>query len=478
MPSLAIARIDARRENLELALAELRRKLSPQGNIVSEAGKRRTIEVFGEPLTPQQVVERIVADVRARGLAALLDYTRKLDKADLTASTIRVSREEMQAAHAKADPGFLATIRQVRDNILEFQRAILHKDVEVRRPGVLLKQRYLPLNRVGCCVPGGAAAYPSTVLMTAVPAMAAGVKEIVVVAPPTAFGANNPDVLATCVELGVSEVYRIGGAQAIAALAYGIRWEGEAPAEPYPNGSAGASPSHGASPSQFALPKVDKIVGPGNLFVTLAKKLVYGDVDIDSLAGPSEVVVIADETTRPDYTAADLLAQAEHSPGAAVLVTWSERTLEAVHAELERQAALLSRSELTLSSLRDFGCLVLVHDAAEACRVTDLIAPEHLHVATDNAAELLTHIKNAGASFLGNYSPVAVGDYAAGPSHVLPTSGTARWASGLSANSFLRSGSVIEYDEAALKAIAPHVQRLADKEGLTAHRSSVDIRLQ
>jgi histidinol dehydrogenase len=450
MPSLAIARIDARRENLELALAELRRKLSPQGNIVSEAGRKRTIDVFGEPLTPQQVVERIVSDVRACGLAALLDYTQKLDKADLTTSTIRVSREEMQAAHAKADPAFLATIRQVRDNILEFQRAILHQDVEVGRPGLLLKQRYLPLNRVGCCVPGGAAAYPSTVLMTAVPAMAAGVKEIAVVAPPTAFGANNPDVLATCVELGVSEVYRIGGAQAIAALAYGVE----------------------------GLPKVDKIVGPGNLFVTLAKKLVYGDVDIDSLAGPSEVVVIADDSTRADYTAADLLAQAEHSPGAAVLVTWSERTLEAVHAELERQAELLSRSELTIQSLRDFGCLVLVRDAAEACRVTDLIAPEHLHIATTNAADLVAQIKNAGAVFLGNYSPVALGDYAAGPSHVLPTNGTARWASGLSANSFLRSGSVIEYDEAALKAIAPHVQRLADKEGLTAHRASVDVRLQ
>jgi len=450
MPPLTIARIDARREDLETALAELRSKLSPQGNVVSEAGRRRTIEVFGEPLTPQQVVERIVGDVRSRGLEALLEYTQKLDKADLTASTVRVSADEMQAAHAEADPAFLATVRQVRDNILEFQRAILHNDVEVRRPGVLLRQRYLPLDRVGCCVPGGAAAYPSTVLMTSVPAMAAGVKEVAVVAPPTAFGANNPDVLATCVELGINEVYRVGGAQAIAALAYGVE----------------------------GLPKVDKIVGPGNLFVTLAKKLVFGDVDIDSLAGPSEVVVIADETTRPDFTAADMLAQAEHSPGAAVLITWSEKTLEAVHAELEQQAAKLSRSALTIQSLRDFGYLVLVRDAAEACRVTDLIAPEHLHIATDNAAKLLGSIKNAGATFLGPFSPVALGDYVAGPSHVLPTSGTARWASALSANSFLRSSSVIEYDEAALKQIAPHVQRLADKEGLTAHRASIDVRIK
>ena len=449
MSSLIIPSIDARRENLEVALAELRRKLSPQGNMVSEAGRRRTIAVFGEPLSPQEVVERIVGEVRARGLAALLEYTQKLDQAELSPATIRVSPAELAAAHSQADPQFLATIRQVRDNILEFQRAILHRDVEVRRPGVLLRQRYLPLERVGCCVPGGAAAYPSTVLMTAVPALAAGVKEVAIVAPPTAFGANNPDVLATCVELGITEVYRVGGAQAIAALAYGVE----------------------------GMPKVDKIVGPGNLFVTLAKKLVYGDVDIDSLAGPSEVVVIADDTTRPDFTAADLLAQAEHSPGAAVLVTWSERTLAAVHAELERQAARLSRSDLTLAALRDFGCLILVADAAEACRVTDLIAPEHLHIATDNAAELLAKIKNAGASFLGHYSPVALGDYAAGPSHVLPTSGTARWASGLSANSFLRSSSVIEYDAAALQNIAPHVQRLADKEGLTAHRASIDVRV-
>lgn len=445
----SITRIDARRQDLASALAELRRKLSPQGNVVSEAGQRRTMEVFGEPLTPQQVVERIVRDVRSDGLAALLDYTQKLDKAEVSRETLRVSSAEMAAAHGKAEPAFLATIRQVRDNILEFQRAIVHKDVDVQRPGVVLRQRYLPLDRVGCCIPGGAAAYPSTVLMTAVPALAAGVKEVAIVAPPTAYGANNPDVLATCVELGLTEVYRVGGAQAIAALAYGVE----------------------------GLPKVDKIVGPGNLFVTLAKKLVYGDVDIDALAGPSEVVVLADETTPPDYAAADLLAQAEHSPGAAVLITWSERTLEAVHAELERQATRLSRSELTIQSLRDFGYLVLVHDQDEACRVTDLIAPEHLHIATENAAELLERIKNAGASFLGPYSPVALGDYAAGPSHVLPTSGTARWASGLSANSFLRSSSVIQYDEAALKTIASHVQRLADKEGLTAHSASIDVRI-
>jgi histidinol dehydrogenase len=445
---LAIQRIDARTNNVEAALAGLRVKLSPAGNVVSEAGRRRTLEVFGEPLSPQQVVERICTDVKGRGLAAVLEYSRKLDKAELTAESVRVGEAELAAAHAAADPAFLATVRRIRENILEFQRAILHRDVEVTRPGVVLKQRYTPLARVGICVPGGAAAYPSTVLMTAVPAQAAGVREIAVIAPPTKFGANNPVVLATCHELGIREVYRVGGAQGVAALAYG----------------AGV------------VKKVDKIVGPGNLFVALAKRHVYGEVDIDSIAGPSEVVVIADESTRPDFAAADMLAQAEHAPGASILVTWNEATLAATARELERQVAGLSRSAETIQSLRDFGCLILVRDEAEACRVTDLIGPEHLHIAVDGANRLAARIQNAGATFLGNFSPVALGDYAAGPSHVLPTGGTARWASGLSANQFLRSSSVIQYSAEALREIAPDVMRMAEVEGLTAHRASVEVR--
>lgn len=447
---LDIQRIDTRRDDVRSALGALREKLSPRGDIVSEAGRQRTIAVFGEALSPQRVVEQITREVRDEGLAALLRYSEKLDGASLTANTIRVGSEEIAKAHAAADPAFLKTIRRIRDNIVEFQAAILHKNVEITRPGgVSLRQRYRPLQRIGICVPGGAAAYPSTVLMTAVPAKTAGVEQIVVVAPPTDFGANNPDVLATCHEIGVSEVYRIGGAQAVAAMAYGVE----------------------------GLPKVDKIVGPGNLFVALAKKLVYGEVDIDSIAGPSEVVVIADGSTRPDFTAADMLAQAEHAPGASILVTWSEEVLEATAAELAKQVAKLSRCELTIQSLQSFGCLILVRDEDEACEITDEIAPEHLHIATDNAEDLIKKIRNAGATFLGNYSPVALGDYAAGPSHVLPTSGTARWASGLTANDFLRTGSVISYSEAALKEIAPAIQSMADKEGLTAHRASVDIRL-
>jgi histidinol dehydrogenase len=447
---LNIRRIDTRQENVREALAELRERLSPRGDVVSEAGRRRTIEVFGEPLSPQQVVERICNEVHERGLAAVLDYSKRIDKAELTAESIRVPVAELQRAHAAADPQFLATVRRVRDNILRFQRELVPRDVRIEAPGGgYLRQRFLPLGRVGICVPGGAAAYPSTVLMTAVPAQAAGVKELAIVAPPTPFGAYNPAMLATCHELGVTEVYRLGGAQAVAALAYGVE----------------------------GLPKVDKIVGPGNLFVALAKKFVFGEVDIDSIAGPSEVVVIAEERSRADFVAADLIAQAEHAPGSGILLTWSEPLLTAVADELTRQMARLDRGDLARQSLTDFGALILVRDADEACALADEIASEHLHIVTENAEELLAKIPHAGAVFLGPYSPVALGDYAAGPSHVLPTGGTARWASGLSAADFLRSNSVIAFTKEGLSSVADDIRTLANVEGLTAHRASVDMRL-
>ena len=416
---LSIRRIDSRREDIRAAMNALRQRLSPEGNVVSEAGRRRTIEVFGEPLSPVEVVERICRDVKTRGLPALLDYSARIDRASLTAETIRVSPQELEEAHARADAGFLAAIRSIRQRIWNFQEAILHEDVRVEVPGGYLVQRYRPLDRVGLCVPGGAAAYPSTVLMTAVPAQVAGVKQLALVAPPTKFGAYNPDLLATCCELGIEEVYRVGGAQAVAALAYGVE----------------------------GLPRVDKIVGPGNLFVALAKKHVYGDVDIDSIAGPSEVVVIVDHSTRADYTALDLIAQAEHAPGASVLIGWDEKVLDQAVEELDRQLARLERGELARQSLEEFGAVILARDAEEACALADEIAPEHLHIATENAAALAEKIVHAGAIFLGNYTPVALGDYAAGPSHVLPTSGTARFASGLSSNDFLRAGSILHFTQ-------------------------------
>lgn len=449
-----IRTIDCRHADATEMIRQLREKLSPRGDIVSESGRQRTMELFGEPLSPRSVVERICADVRQRGLAAVLEYTARLDQRELTAATVRVRADELQSAAAQADPRFLETIRRVRDNVAEFQRAVLPHDVRlVRTAGegtIELRQRYRPMRRVGICVPGGAAAYPSTVLMTAVPALTAGVPEIAVVVPPTAFGGYNKDLLATCHTIGITEVYRVGGAQAVAALAYGVD----------------------------GIPRVDKIVGPGNLFVALAKQHVFGDVDIDSIAGPSEVVVLADETAWPQFIAADLISQAEHSPGSGVLITWHEPLIGQVRRALEQQLSELPRGDLARQSLESYGALILARHAREAAELTDLLAPEHLHISMDQPDHMLQLVRNAGAIFLGHFTPVALGDYIAGPSHVLPTGGTARFANGLAATDFLKRSSVIQYDRAALVADADAVRLLAETEGLTAHSASVDIRLQ
>jgi histidinol dehydrogenase len=446
-----IGRIDCASEDAREAIRELRRRLSPQGNVVSPEGRARTIAAFGEPLTPEQVVVRICDDVQARGLAAVLDYTQRLDRVTLAPEQVRVSFEELRQAHAAADPAYLRTIRRVRDNILAFQSGILNRDARFKRgKGCELRLRYRPLRRVGVCIPGGAAAYPSSLLMTVVPAQAAGVEQIAVVVPPTPFGGYNADILAACYALGVTEVHRVGGAQAVAALAHGV--EGIEP--------------------------VDKIVGPGNLFVALAKRQVYGTVDIDSIAGPSEVVLIADWTADPRFIAADLISQAEHSPGASILITWEPDLIDRVDEALTEQLGRLSRGDLARDSLEKFGALIVVKDEDEAVTLTNEIAPEHLHVSTSDPDRLANRLTNAGAIFLGHETPVAVGDYAAGPSHVLPTGGTARWASGLTANDFLKRTSLIWVDRDGLNDLAPDIRCLADKEGLTAHRYSVDIRLE
>jgi histidinol dehydrogenase len=451
--SMPIPTIDCRNEDATALFAALREKLSPRGDVVSEAGRQRTIDLFGEPLSPQQVVERICGDVRTGGLNSLLEYSEKLDGKKLSADTMRVSEAEFEEATAKADPDYLDVVRRVRDNVTEFQQAILSSDVEVNRElgggKVNLRQRYLPMRRIGICVPGGAAAYPSTLLMTAVPAMVAGVPEIVVVVPPTDFGGYNTDLLAACHELGVKEVYRVGGAQAVAAMAYGVE----------------------------GIERVDKIVGPGNLFVALAKRYVFGEVDIDSIAGPSEVIVLADETAKPEFVAADLISQAEHSPGSGVLITWHEPLIAAVQTALDEQLKTLPRGDLAARCLEDYGALILARDESEAGRLTDMLAPEHLHISMSDPESMLGRIQNAGAIFMGHYTPVALGDYIAGPSHVLPTGGTARFANGLCANDFLKRSSIISYDATALAAEADGVRLLAGKEGLTAHSASVDVRL-
>ncbi|MDR0521129.1 MAG: histidinol dehydrogenase [Planctomycetaceae bacterium] len=448
--AMKILRIDSRSSDAARQIRELRAKLSPNGDVVSEAGKKRTIELFGEPLTPRQVAEKICSDVETGGMNALLHYSAKIDGVRLTPETIRVPPEDLQAAVKNAGTEFLTAVRNVRKNIVEFQRAILHRSVRIERPGGYLEERYRPLRRIGICVPGGAAAYPSTVLMTAVPAQVAGVKEIAVMAPPTSFGAYNTDMLAVCGELGITEVYRMGGAQGVAAFAYGTE----------------------------TIPQADKIVGPGNLFVALAKQKVFGTVDIDSIAGPSEVVIIVDGSANPVFTAYDLLAQAEHSPGASILIGWDAAVLDAAVGALEEHVCKIERGGLALQSLESFGAVILVRDADEACRLTDEIAPEHLHIVTENAEELADKISCAGAMFLGNYTPVAVGDYAAGPSHVLPTSGTARFAGGLTCNDFLRANSILHFDRGGLAGYLPDIEILAAKEGLTAHGESAAVRIR
>jgi histidinol dehydrogenase len=450
MATLKMRRILCGRDGAASQLASLRGQLGAQGNIVSARGRALTEKVFGEALPPLRVVERVCEDVRKRGLEALLHFTEQFDKTKLDSDSLRVNPAEMALAHASADPAFLDAVRRIRQNVLAFQTGIVHRSAVLTVAGKHeLRLRYRPMRRVGIMIPGGAAAYPSTLLMTVCPAQAAGVPELAVVMPPTENGAYNRDLLAVCHELGVREVYRVGGAQAVAALAYGVE----------------------------GLPAVDMIVGPGNLFVALAKRYVFGQVAIDCIAGPSEVVVVADASAPADFLAADLIAQAEHAPGCSVLVTWHPPLLDQVDAALEKHLAPLSRGELARESLEQFGALVLANNEDEAVSCVNELAPEHLQLATQNADALCERIENAGAIFLGNYTPVALGDYAAGPSHVLPTGGTARFTSGLSANDFLRRSSVLRFTRDGLAQIADDVRLLAEREGLTGHAASVSVRL-
>jgi len=449
MPAFKIRRIDLASNNSANQIIKLRDQFRIDSEVVSAATKKLTLSIFGTPMTPAQTVERICIDVRDNGLAAVLKYTELFDKVKLKPEMIRVPTSDLAAAHAKASPNFLETIQRIRYNIDSFQSGLLHRDAELRVAGGYdLQQRYRPLNRVGVYCPGGAAAYPSTLLMTVVPAQAAGVKDIVVVMPPKDMGASNPDMLAVCHELGITEVYRLGGAQAIAALAYGV------------NG----------------IPAVDMIVGPGNQYVALAKKFVYGTCAIDCIAGPSELVVVADDSAHPHFLALDLISQAEHSPGTSVLVTWYEPLLEEVRDAIEKRLAKLSRGDLARDSLERFGAFVLAPDKHAAIDCVNELAPEHLHIQTRDPEAFSEEIDNAGAIFLGPFTPVALGDYAAGPSHVLPTSGTARFASGLSSNDFRRRTSIIRFTRNGMKDFAPDVAFMANKEGLTAHAQSIEAR--
>ena len=355
MASLKLRRIDLTANNATAQIAKLRDQFRYDSEVVSAAGKKLTQAVFGEALSPVRAVERICNDVRDKGLSAVLSYTEQFDKVKLKPDMLRVKPAELAEAHAAVAPEFLETIRQIQYNVVQFQSGVLHRDAVMRvSERHELQLRYRPLDRVGVYCPGGAAAYPSTLLMTVGPAQAAGVEQIVVCMPPKDTGAYNREMLATCHELGITEVYRIGGAQAIAAMAYGIE----------------------------GLPAVDMIVGPGNQYVALAKKHVFGQVAIDCIAGPSEIVVAADDAAHPDWVALDMIAQAEHSPGVAVLVTWYEPLIEELAEAIQKKLAKLARADLARDCLERFGALVLAPDKKAALECVNALAPEHLHIQT------------------------------------------------------------------------------------------------
>ncbi|MWC30851.1 histidinol dehydrogenase [Paenibacillus sp. MMS18-CY102] len=406
--------------------------------------------------TPEQneVVRTIVEAIRTEGDAALLRYTEQLDRVKLEPATLRVTEQEINAAYDRVDADFLVAIREAADNVRKFhEKQMRNSWIDMQPDGTMLGQVLRPLKRVGVYVPGGKAAYPSSVLMNVIPAQVAGVPEIVMVTPPATGGKEgiDPYILVAAAEAGVKEMYRIGGAQAVAALAYGTD----------------------------TIVPVDKITGPGNIYVALAKRTVFGVVDIDSIAGPSEIAVLADDTADASYVAADLLSQAEHDEMAsAVLVTPSQQLAEAVAAEVERQLALLPRADIARSSIDSYGAVLVVDSIEAGIDVINKMAPEHLEVLTADPMALLPHIENAGAIFLGPYSSEPVGDYFAGPNHILPTNGTARFSSPVNVDDFLKKSSLIYYSKEALFANGGKIMALARHEGLEGHARAIEIRLE
>lgn len=419
---------------------------------LSDGVKKGIRETFGQDLSVRQVVETIVSDVRNFGDEKILEYTKKIDKVEMTANELQVSETEFEEAFAIADDKIVAALEKAIENVRCFHQEQLPKTwLTQREHGSMLGQKVTPVDRVGIYVPGGTAAYPSSTVMNAVPAKVAGVQEIVMCVPPGKEGKINPYVLVAAKKIGVNKVFKIGGAQAIAAMAFGTS----------------------------TVPKVDKITGPGNIFVTLAKKEVYGYCDIDMLAGPSEILVIADETARADYLAADLLSQAEHDPlSSAILVTDSEKLAKEVAKEIDIQLDRLPRKDLTKLSLDGQGMIVVAKDLQVAAEMSNLSAPEHLEVMTKEPFALLPYLRHAGAIFLGAYSPEPLGDYYAGPNHVLPTGGTARFYSVLNVETFMKKTSIIAYTKTALQKVGAEVICLAEAEGLAAHANSIRLRLE
>lgn len=425
----------------------LRRIVLEPGQRLTEKDLARSGGVDAEIIG---VAAKIVDDVKQRGDVALRELTVQFDKVEL--DDMRVTQAEIDAAVAQCDESFLEALSEAAGAIEDFHRRQVQQSwFTAQEGGIFLGQKVTPLARVGIYVPGGRALYPSSVLMNSIPAIVAGVDEIAMVVPPASDGTVNPYTLAAAAEVGITEIYKVGGAQAVAALAYGTD----------------------------TIARVDKIVGPGNAYVTAAKKLVMGDVGIDMLAGPSEVLVLADETAVPAFVAIDLMAQAEHDPRAATyLVTTDPELPDLVEEALEILIAESPRGEITKRSLQDNGVVVLCPDVVSALDTSDLIAPEHLEVQMADPYELLGSIRNAGAIFLGSWTPESVGDYVAGPNHVLPTGGTARFSSPLSVDDFVKKSSVLGYSYDALRIDGPTVLEIAEREGLWAHGRAVSLRLE
>lgn len=396
------------------------------------------------------VVSEIIENVRKSGDKAVYDYTVKFDgKAPEKAE---ISAEDIDALISSCEPLYLETIKKAADNIKDFhQRQLQQSWLTTKNNGVIMGQRVRGLKRVGIYVPGGTAAYPSSVLMNAIPAKIAGCQEIIMCTPPMKDGKPNPNILAAAKIAGVDRIFLMGGAQAVAAMAYGTE----------------------------SVPKVDKIVGPGNIFVATAKKLLYGTVDIDMIAGPSEILIIADKTANPKFLAADLMSQAEHDKlASAILLTDSYEIAQQTEKELERQMQSLSRNEIIDESIKNFGAVIVCSNMEQAVEFANELAPEHLEVCCENPMEYVGKLDNAGSVFLGNYSPEPLGDYFAGPNHVLPTSGTARFFSPLSVDSFIKKSSFIYYTEEALRNDANDIVCFAETEGLTAHANSIKVRFE
>lgn len=400
----------------------------------------------------EAAVAEILNRVRLEGDRALFDYTREFDKSEITKETIRVTEEEIQEAYDAVDPALVDVIKKALVNIRSYhEKQKQNSWFTSSEEGTMLGQKVTPLQRVGVYVPGGKAVYPSSVLMNIVPAKVAGVDQIVMTTPPGKDGKVNPSTLVAAKEAGADEIYKVGGAQAVGALAYGTE----------------------------SIPKVDKIVGPGNIFVALAKKAVYGHVSIDSIAGPSEILVLADDSANPRFVAADLLSQAEHDElASAILITTSRDLAEKVSHEVEEFVKILSRKEIIQKSLDNFGYILIAENMDDAIEAANAIASEHMEIVTKNPFEVMMRIRNAGAIFIGEYSSEPLGDYFAGPNHVLPTNGTAKFFSPLSVDDFVKKSSIVYYSREALKKIHKDIEQFASSEQLTAHANSIAVRFE